>query len=201
MCSCDKTATPNYNDNELFCGGFGIQWGVHEGKCGICGDNWSDEAPRAHEMGGTYGMGKVVKNYAMGSIIEVDVMLTANHKGHFVFDLCVLNGEETEECFTKLKTEDGSYEWKVPTDESTVFSPKLQLPAGLECEHCVLRWTYVCGNSWGTCENGTGGMGCGPQEHFRSCSDISISKTYKPVIDWGAVCAKHVIQWYFGKNV
>lgn len=30
------------------------------------------------------------------------------------------------------------------------------------------------GNTWGCCPDGRCGTGCGPQEQFRSCSDISI---------------------------
>jgi len=32
----------------------------------------------------------------------------------------------------------------------------------------------VSGNNWGFCEDGTGALGCGPQETFRACSDISL---------------------------
>lgn len=46
--------------------------------------------------------------------------------------------------------------------------------AGLECGNCVLQWRYIAGNNWGMCEDGTGAVGCGPQEEFRACSDISI---------------------------
>ncbi len=42
------------------------------------------------------------------------------------------------------------------------------------CDQCILQWTYVAGNNWGDCVNGTSGLGCGPQEHFRSCADIKI---------------------------
>lgn len=38
-----------------------------------------------------------------------------------------------------------------------------KLPTGLLCERCVLQWRYVAGNNWGTCANGTGHNGCGPQ--------------------------------------
>lgn len=31
------------------------------------------------------------------------------------------------------------------------------------------------GNNWGECEDGTHAIGCGNQETFRSCADISIS--------------------------
>ena len=44
----------NYNDNELYCGGFSVQWSNNGGKCGVCGDNWADNKPRPHEVTGTY---------------------------------------------------------------------------------------------------------------------------------------------------
>lgn len=40
---------------------------------------------------------------------------------------------------------------------------------------CIIQWTYVAGNNWGICEDGTSGNGCGPQETFRGCSDIAIT--------------------------
>lgn len=43
------------------------------------------------------------------------------------------------------------------------------------CEHCVIQWRYIAGNNWGTCSNGTTGMGCGHQEEFRACADIAIA--------------------------
>ena len=77
------------------------------------------------------------------------------------------------------------------------FEVNLQLPPGLTCRQCILQvinaghsltrrsgnnilfhenlqWTYVTGNRWGTCSNGTQGLGCGPQETFRACSDIGV---------------------------
>ena len=48
------------------------------------------------------------------------------------------------------------------------------LPKNLTCKQCVLRWHYRAGNNWGICPNGTGAMGCGNQETFRTCSDITI---------------------------
>lgn len=41
---------------------------------------------------------------------------------------------------------------------------------------------YVIGNTWGQCGNGTSGLGCGPQEHFRTCSDISVTWNAKDAI-------------------
>ena len=49
-----------------------------------------------------------------------------------------------------------------------------RLPLDVTCDQCIFQWTYVAGNNWGQCSNGTSGLGCGPQETFRSCSDIRI---------------------------
>jgi len=37
-------------------------------------------------------------------------------------------------------------------------------------------WFYFCftGNMWGTCTNGTEGLGCGRPETFRNCADVTI---------------------------
>jgi hypothetical protein len=44
-----------------------------------------------------------------------------------------------------------------------------------EKNHYTLLYVMVSGNSWGSCGDGTGALGCGPQETFRTCSDIAIS--------------------------
>ena len=58
------------------------------------------------------------------------------------------------------------------------FSTTVQLPAGLECAHCVLQWRYVGGNNWGVCPDGEGRVGCGLQEEFRACADIGRQLLY-----------------------
>lgn len=45
---------------------------------------------------------------------------------------------------------------------------------GLECGNCLVQWIYVAGNNWGKCDDGTEKVGCGPQEQFRACSDVTI---------------------------
>ena len=69
------------------------------------------------------------------------------------------------------------------------YNMTVQLPAGLQCGHCVLQvccsvsplcnpllqWTYTCGNSWGVCSEGGGRLGCGPQvtsTHTTAAVDI-----------------------------
>ena len=44
----------NFNDNEVYCGGYGALWYKNSGKCGVCGDDWRDPEPRDHETGGRY---------------------------------------------------------------------------------------------------------------------------------------------------
>ena len=53
---------------------------------------------------------------------------------------------------------------------------KVKLPAGVTCSRCGLQWTWITGNTWGTCSTGYQAVGCGPQETFRNCADIKIVK-------------------------
>lgn len=98
---------------------------------------------------------------------------------------------ESEDCFQPLTLADGSYYQQVLSDQFNITT-QVQLPQDLICERCVLRWHYVAGkcinhlkvhqnnqelyvgNNWGSCGDGNYAAGCGPQETFRSCADISI---------------------------
>ncbi|KAG9400937.1 Chitinase 1 [Aphanomyces cochlioides] len=112
--------------------------------------------------------------YAPGSTIDIQVQITANHKGYFEFGLCKLNGlndKVTESCFQSLVQPNGDKQWPLPAGAET-FAMQYQLPSRVECNgdsHCVLRWWYVGGNNPGVGING--------QEQFWNCADIYISKT------------------------
>ncbi|XP_076312351.1 uncharacterized protein LOC143225968 [Tachypleus tridentatus] len=150
------------------------------GKCGICGDAWNDPQPRKNEAGGVYGKGIIVRKYQSGQEITVKVQLTANHKGFFEFKLCPNNNPRkvaTQECLDRypLALADGSgYKYIVPNNRAETYSVQLRLPSGLTCTQCVFQWTYTAGNNWGTCEDGSQKVGCGPQETFRGCADVTI---------------------------
>ncbi|KAK2581714.1 hypothetical protein KPH14_002199 [Odynerus spinipes] len=168
----------NYDDDGNYCGGLTVNI-QNGGKCGVCGDNYVLPRPRPNENTGIYGTGTIVKRYQKGQKIEAVARITANHWGHFKFQICPLSNSkelETEECFERfpLKFEDGSDKYQVPTHEIRDYKMTLVLPENLTCEHCVLRWEYVAGNNWGICDDGTEAAGCGPQETFKTCSDISI---------------------------
>ncbi|XP_055642293.1 uncharacterized protein LOC129779062 [Toxorhynchites rutilus septentrionalis] len=178
---CSRKAPVNYDDNGLNCGGYSVQWDVNKGKCGLCGDSYSASKPRTNELGGGFGQGEIVRNFTKGAVIPVTVRITANHKGYFLFNLCCLDNKttESEACFDKypLNDSDGNRKHYLNSTSSGLYYVKLPLPKNLVSAHCILQWTYVTGNSWGFCGDGTGKLGCGPQENFRSCSDIAI---YEP---------------------
>lgn len=110
--------------------------------------------------------------YRAGSVVRTHVELTANHMGYFEFDLCRL-GSETEQCFQKLQFKDKTYKYAVKSGLYQLY-PEIILDPRIKCDRCVLRWTYTAGNGWGNCADGSSGLGCGQQETFRSCADISI---------------------------
>ncbi|CAO1392248.1 unnamed protein product [Diamesa hyperborea] len=172
----------NYNDNELFCGGYAVQWEQNSGKCGVCGDAYNLNSPRPHEAGGDYGKGIITRRYSAGQEVEVEVELTANHYGRFEMFLCPNNNpryEATQECFDRyplVVSETRENRFLIPneSEKQGTFSYKVRLPRGVTCTQCVVQWTYYTGNMWGTCPNGTEAVGCGKAETFRNCADIGI---------------------------
>ncbi|RZC34660.1 Chitin bind 3 domain containing protein [Asbolus verrucosus] len=173
----NSSAPKNYDDNQNFCGGFGVQWGKFGGKCGPCGDRYDDPHPQNNENTGKFGRGVIVAQYTSGSIIDVHILLTANHLGYFKYSLCNLKDsklpEYGESCFLTLKLANGSPKYAVSKSDTLIYN-QVKLPNKLTCDRCVLRWHYTAGNNWGNCGNGTSMLGCGPQEMFRSCADIRI---------------------------
>ncbi|GIY88160.1 chitin-binding type-4 domain-containing protein [Caerostris extrusa] len=170
---------PNYNDNELFCGGYTVHWQRNGGKCGVCGDAWDMPKPRPNEAGGIYGRGIIVRSYKPGQVIKSTVEITANHRGFFEFKLCPHNDpstEVTQDCLDSypLQLADGYGTKYYPSAGTGGFSVQLKLPEHLTCSQCVFQWTYTAGNNWGRCDNGTSKVGCGPQETFRGCADVAV---------------------------
>jgi len=169
---------PNYNDHELYCGGFSRQWDSNGGKCGICGDPWDAPQPRANEAGGRFGNGVITRRYRKNQLIKIGVELTANHMGHFEFRLCPNNNPKraaSQTCLDRyiLRQVDGT-PFYYPGPGTKVFEMHYYLPKDLTCSQCVLQWRYIAGNNWGMCNNRTGAVGCGPQEEFRACSDVTV---------------------------
>ncbi len=69
----------------------------------------------------------------------------------------------------------GEDRYVLPNQNIVPFDLQLKLPENIECQQCIIQWTYTAGNSWGICEDGSEAVGCGNQETFRACADISIT--------------------------
>lgn len=172
----------NYNDNELFCGGYAVQWEQNNGSCGLCGDPYHVDKPRPHEAGGMFAKGIITRRYSVGQEIDIEVELTANHQGRFEMHLCPVNNptqEATPECFERhplflAGTKDQWFHIPEESQKKEIFKYQVRLPPYVTCSQCVLRWTYYTGNMWGLCSNGTEAQGCGKSEQFKNCADISI---------------------------
>ncbi|KAF4519535.1 hypothetical protein B566_EDAN009438 [Ephemera danica] len=168
-----------HRDNAFHCGKSEIQE-QYGGRCGECGDVYGSPRPRQNENTGKYGRGIVTRRYRAGQVITATVNITANHKGWFRFSLCPLTSAEAleeESCFQRnvlqLADNPNSSQFYLPHNAPALFEVKLQLPANLTCERCVMQWHYQA-NKINTCSDGRRDRGCGPQPMFRSCADIAI---------------------------
>jgi len=195
----------NYDDNALFCGGYSVStiviiinsssmnklWinfffnqvqydKVNQGRCGECGDEWSLPRPRLHDEGGKYGQGIIGATFKQGEMTNLTIVVTAAHKGYFEFKLCPKSSAEeftTQDCLDRnlLKLADGTTKF-TGIEDTGIYHVPVQLPADIACDHCVIQWHYKAGNSWGSCSDGTQGIGCGAQETFINCADVAITK-------------------------
>jgi len=179
----------NYDDDFLFCGGPMIQYALNGGKCGVCGDSF--DGVREHEVTGRYYRGVIARRYRPGEIIDTFIELTSNMKGYFEFRVCPypddnITKEVSEDCLNQgqLELADGSGTRYYVPDSPAAYTSHLvpvKLPAALTCDHCLMQWQYVTGNSYGVCENRTEALGCGPQKMYRNCADISITNSTAPI--------------------
>ena len=106
-------------------------------------------------------------------MIPVIIDVTANHQGHFEFALCPHDNvfvDPDESCFERHRLTTGSgrqLHYPIADRDLGLRLLYVRLPLEITCKHCILQWSYVGGNNWGSCTDGTEGLGCGPQETFR----------------------------------
>lgn len=80
----------NYDHNQMYCGGFLKQWQENGGRCGICGDDWSQPEPRDYEKGGAKYLGKIVKVYKKNTPIPVSVIVNnTNTNNNYNYIICI----------------------------------------------------------------------------------------------------------------
>eukprot|EP00121_Abeoforma_whisleri_P010829 Awhi_evm1s9984 len=160
---------PNYDLMGLAAGGPGV---VSQHGHGLCGDNINEE--QRHMSGGIFGNGIITAQYVVGQTIDIEIVVTAHHKGYFQFRLCDLpegsskRTRVTQRCLDRnvLKLADGSgTKWRLPASTGSTVTYKMayKLPGGVTCSRCVLQWYWETGNS----------PGAYPEE-FWNCADIRI---------------------------
>ncbi|ESO93013.1 hypothetical protein LOTGIDRAFT_119849, partial [Lottia gigantea] len=168
----------NLMDDHLNCGGFEYQWTVANGRCGSCGDPYF--GPSNNIYPGIYANNVMTRTVTQGSFLNVSVFADQNQLGYFRFYLCPdMNGQEyidLDECFDKhplqiLDTFSSTY---YVGSGGGVFNMKLILPVNVFCQHCVLKWAYVTGKEGRDLHSCRNCLGCGPQETFINCADITI---------------------------
>ncbi|OXA43054.1 hypothetical protein Fcan01_22124 [Folsomia candida] len=168
------TNQPYWWDNTgVWCGN--VNQDMQYSSCGRCGDAPGESTAN---QGGIYDKGVIVRNYTSGSIIEVVGNFDAPHYGSYEVELCP-NQQETDNCFYKLPIVGGSEEVRiddrmcVPHFVGTVeVTARVQLPAGVTCNRCTIRWTYRTSYpgpaDWESCLNRE------PAQTFRNCADVAI---------------------------
>ena len=110
--------------------------------------------------------------YAEGDVVELDVVITAHHMGHFSYKACAINAGEvaSQECFDSnpltfvedvlygslpdpnhpdrayIPRTDASF---IQTDLNGdyIFSHRYRLPEGLSGDLVLLQWHWITGNS------------------------------------------------------
>ncbi|KAG4072959.1 hypothetical protein HA402_006639 [Bradysia odoriphaga] len=164
----------NERDDSYYCGGVRYLQPDPVDNCGVCGDIASEEVPRSNENGGTYGRGIITGVYRPGQEIEIETEFTIPHWGYFEMQLCNDASRETEECFQKLRFGNGDTHAHILFGTPQWINTTIILPTDVTCKQCVLRLHYR-GGYQGDCDDGTQGPGCGLQQTFRACADITIT--------------------------
>lgn len=146
----------------------------------------------------SFGNTGVITSYSKGSIIDVEVDITAYHGGKFEFrvqDVGSSNDPDGSEwatitplpvlsmspecgtaCPVKEPCAPGSNGAgtcaQIPLtkgDHNGHYNIRVQLPSDLQCEHCVMQWHWTSSNSC------PGGLACSASEQFWNCADIRIT--------------------------
>ncbi|KAG4078171.1 hypothetical protein HA402_002223 [Bradysia odoriphaga] len=162
-----------WNDTGVMCGD--VVQDAQFSRCGRCGDAFGETHAN---QGGTYDKGIITGTYTAGQIIDVEVDITANHRGFMQFELCP-QVTETNTCFTHRLNfvsgdrpiRSGNMMCTGNDHQNGVIRARVQLPAGVRCTRCTLRWTYRTSYppNPDACFNG------GPAQTFRNCVDIRIN--------------------------
>lgn len=147
---------------------------VSSGGYSLCGD--PHDGPFHHMAGGRYANGVIAQTFTEGQTIDIEIVITAHHKGEFNFFLCDLpegssaSTPVTKSCLRKhrLRMPNGKtkYQLPPPAGSPSHYNMQYKLPQGVTCSRCVLQWYWKTGNS----------PGAYPEE-FWNCADIRIESS------------------------
>lgn len=109
----------------------------------VCGDL---RGRHEHEKGHTYDT-PPTRTLRAGSPFYAHIVITANHQGRWGLWLCAA-GKDTKKCFTQLKLSNKkSTKYVYVQANQSKSKGAFQLPRGVTCERCTLRWHWQTGNS------------------------------------------------------
>ncbi|XP_041356040.1 uncharacterized protein LOC121373444 [Gigantopelta aegis] len=159
----------NYNDNALYCGGFGTH---------------VSERTTVSTSGGKTPRESSLDEYTQGQTITVTVQITANHFGYFEFRLCPVNNvkvQATHACLDQnvLKQPDGSIRKYIGSTRGMI-DVTLRLPPHVTCSQCLIQWRYhteIVGVRMKRPANSVSVVGPVPGRVCTGCADICHRKT------------------------
>jgi hypothetical protein len=124
---------------------------------------------------GKFWTGESQATYKEGQVIELNVFVTAYHKGNFEFSICKIDGTRAEDEASQLtqgcldehklvqanvpqaQVPGDTYYYIGPSSDGLVagnnwdYTMHYQLPEGLTCDgessRCVIQWHWITGNS------------------------------------------------------
>jgi hypothetical protein len=128
----------------------------NDGRCGVCGDAWDDEQPRPNEAGGMYARGIIGRTYSTDKrFIDTVVQVTSSMSGYFEFNICpnddvkqTVKAECLNQFPLRILSKDRStsygrrYSPDIKAGQAGIVELSLEIPEGLECKQCVLRWRW-----------------------------------------------------------
>eukprot|EP00596_Hydrurales_sp_CCMP1899_P005656 CAMPEP_0119034976 /NCGR_PEP_ID=MMETSP1177-20130426/1970_1 /TAXON_ID=2985 /ORGANISM="Ochromonas sp, Strain CCMP1899" /LENGTH=406 /DNA_ID=CAMNT_0006992823 /DNA_START=132 /DNA_END=1349 /DNA_ORIENTATION=- len=180
------------------CVGDPQSWNQEETSTG-CGIIQSGSTPFVFGDGGlSYENTKYITQYSQNELIEAKIKVTAMHGGRYEFRIQDVGSAMdpdgslwkdlpplTVESFTPPCNGAGCRDEPCVVEKTCANIPlgaygtgtgkemrmMVQLPSNLVCEHCVMQWRYVTGNSC------PGGISCEGGEKFWNCIDLKITPT------------------------
>jgi hypothetical protein len=140
------------------------------GTCGLTSSGYNYDAPK--NILGNILPKKIQATYVQGQQVDLQVILTAHHKGHFTYKACALKADETtatQQCFDSnplIFVQDNlygapkdsnypdrayipleSYPGLQRVSEGSKYSHRFTLPKNIVGDRVLIQWQYWTANS------------------------------------------------------